>query len=183
MPKKLVHEEIKAARPALEELTGVERFPVSIYAENIRSLYNVGSIFRTADGALAEKLWLCGYTGYPPRKEIDKTALGSVLSVPWEHSEDGIPVLSGLKERGVQLVALEHTDSSVKYTEADYNFPLCVMLGNEVEGLSDQAVSMCDIAVEIPMYGLKQSLNVSVACGVMLYFLVEEFLKRKNHGK
>jgi tRNA G18 (ribose-2'-O)-methylase SpoU len=183
MPKKLVHEEVKAARPALEELAGVERFPVSIYAENIRSLYNVGSIFRTADGALAEKLWLCGYTGYPPRKEIDKTALGSALSVPWEHSEDGIPVLSGLKEKGVQLVALEHTDSSVKYTEADYNFPLCVMLGNEVEGLSDQAVSMCDIAVEIPMYGLKQSLNVSVACGVMLYFLVEEFLKRKNHGK
>jgi len=183
MPRKLVHEEIKAARPMPGELAGMERFPVSIFAENIRSLYNVGSIFRTADGVMAEKLWLCGYTGYPPRKEIDKTALGSVQSVPWEHSEHSVEVLTGLKERGVQLVALEHTDSSVKYTEAHYTFPLCVMLGNEVEGLSDQAVSMCDVAVEIPMYGIKQSLNVSVACGVILYFLVEQFLKNKNPDK
>ncbi len=179
MPRKLMHEEIKAVRPLPGDVTGLERFPVSLFAENIRSLYNVGSIFRTADGALIEKLWLCGYTGYPPRKEIDKTALGSVETVPWEHSHNGISVLSGLKDRGVQLVALEHTDSSVKYTEADYRFPLCVMLGNEVEGLSNEAVEMCDLAVEIPMYGLKQSLNVSVACGVIVYYLVEEFLKGK----
>lgn len=180
MPKKLPYEEIKMSRPTLEELAGYSRFPVHVYAENIRSLYNVGSIFRTADGTLVEKLWLAGYTGFPPRKEIDKTALGSVESVPWEHSFDGTSILQGLKEKGVQLVALEHTDSSVKYTEADYSFPLCVMLGNEVDGLSREAVDMCDLAVEIPMYGIKQSLNVSVACGVILYYLVEEFTRRSS---
>lgn len=180
MPKKLPYDEIKMSRPTLAELSGCSRFPISIFAENIRSLYNVGSIFRTADGGLAEKLWLAGYTGFPPRKEIDKTALGSVESVPWEHSFDGISILRGLKNKGVKLVALEHTDSSVKYTEADYSFPMCIMLGNEVDGLSDEAVDMCDMAVEIPMYGLKQSLNVSVACGIILYHIVGEFLKRSS---
>ena len=183
MPRKLPYEEIKTARPTMEELAGYSRFPVSVFAENIRSLYNVGSIFRTCDGALAEKLWLCGYTGFPPRKEIDKTALGSVETVPWEQSTDSLAVLRGLKGQGVQLVALEHTDSGIKYNEAPYEFPLCIMLGNEVDGLSEEAVEMCDMAVEIPMYGLKQSLNVSVACGIILYHIVEEFLRRSSAPK
>ncbi len=178
MPRKLMFDEIKSARPSIEELSGSSRFPVSVYAENIRSLYNVGAVFRTLDGAMAEKLWLCGYTGFPPRKEIDKTALGSTRTVPWEHSTDSIAVLRGLRENGVQLVALEHTDSSVRYTEAEYRFPLCIMLGNEVDGLSEEAVSMCDLAVEIPMYGIKQSLNVSVACGIIVYHVLEQYLKK-----
>ena len=183
MPRKLEYDEIKSARPTLEELAANSRFPVSVFAENIRSLYNVGSIFRTSDGALFEKLWLCGYTGFPPRKEIDKTALGSVGTVPWEHSPDSSSVLRKLKDAGVQLVALEHTDSGVKYTEAEYRFPLCVMLGNEVDGLSSEAVEMCDLAVEIPMYGIKQSLNVSVACGIIVYHVVEEYLKHSVSTK
>lgn len=177
MPRKLAYEEIKSARPSLDDLARGKRFPVSVFAENIRSLYNVGSIFRTSDGALVEKLWLCGYTGFPPRKEIDKTALGSVESVPWEHSTDSTGVLRELKARGVQLVALEHTDTSIKFNEAHYRFPLCIMLGNEVDGLSAEAVEMCDLAVDIPMYGIKQSLNVSVACGIILYHVVEEYIK------
>ncbi len=179
MPVKLSNEEIKGKRPGIVELEETERFPVAVIAENVRSLYNVGSMFRTSDGALIEKLWLCGYTGFPPRKEITKTALGSVETVPWENNTDTISIIKKLKSEGYSIVALEHTDSSVNYLEAEYKFPICLMLGNEVEGLSEEAVSLADAAVEIPMYGIKQSLNVSVAYGILVYHLIEEFRKKK----
>jgi len=182
MFRKLSDEEIKNKRPAIKDVKESERFPITVIAENIRSLYNVGSMFRTSDGAFIEKLWLCGYTGFPPRKEIDKTALGSVETVPWEHSEDTISVIKRLKSDGYLIAALEHTDSSESYLEASYNFPLCIMLGNEVEGLSEEAVSLADMAIDIPMYGIKQSLNVSVAYGIIVYHLIEEF-RRKKQGQ
>jgi len=178
MINKLTHEEIKSGRPEAEELLSAKRFPVEIVAENIRSLYNVGSIFRTSDGALIEKLWLTGYTGYPPRKEIDKTALGAVESVPWGRSEDTVEVLQHMKDRGKTIISLEHTDRSVSYNKFDYDFPLCILLGNEVGGLSHEAVAMSDYAIEIPMHGIKQSLNVSVAYGIIVYHIIEEY-KRK----
>jgi len=170
--KKLGFDEIKSARPGLEELAGAPRNPVALLLENIRSLYNVGSMFRTADGALVEKIYLCGYTGYPPRKEIDKTALGSTLSVPWEYRPDPLETAALLRRRGCQIVCLEHTDRSFPYDGAPYRFPLCLVLGNEVEGVSRELVAASDMAVEIPMYGVKQSLNVAVACGIMAYHLV-----------
>jgi tRNA G18 (ribose-2'-O)-methylase SpoU len=173
--KKLSFEEIKSSRPTIEELAKLEKFPVSVVLENIRSLYNVGSIFRTSDGVLAEKLYLCGYTGYPPRKEIDKTALGSIGSVPWEHHLDAVEVVNGLRERNYMVVSLEHTDSSIAYTEAEYRFPLCLIVGNEIEGVSEELLSITDMAIEIPMYGIKQSLNVSVAYGVVIYHVVNQF--------
>jgi len=178
MIKKLSYEDIKSKRPGLSDLSGMNRFPVTVIAENIRSLYNVGSIFRTSDGALVEKLFLCGYTGFPPRKEIDKTALGSVESVPWEHEPDTISAIKKMKSAGYRILALEHTDSSISYNEARYEFPLCLLLGNEVDGISEEAVGLCDQSVEIPMFGIKQSLNVSVAYGIMVYHLVQEFLRR-----
>lgn len=180
MARKLQYEEIKSKRPDLSELDTKKRFPVTVVAENVRSLYNVGSIFRTSDGAFIEKLWLCGYTGFPPRKEIDKTALGSVESVPWEHETDTLSVIKRLKSDGYTILALEHTDSSVNYNEAEYTFPVALLLGNEVEGLSSEAVALCDQSVEIPMYGLKQSLNVSVAYGVIVYHLVQEFCRKSG---
>ncbi|HOV08964.1 MAG: tRNA (guanosine(18)-2'-O)-methyltransferase [Spirochaetes bacterium ADurb.Bin218] len=175
--KKIPDEELKIRRPDKDELKQKSRFPIVVVAENIRSLYNVGSIFRTSDGALIEKLWLCGYTGYPPRKEIDKTALGSVDTVPWEHSCDTVSVLKNLRNEGYTIVALEHTDCSQSYDEAIYNFPLCIVLGNEVDGISDEALELCHSSVEIPMYGLKQSLNVSVAYGIIVYHLISYFKK------
>jgi len=174
MPAKLSNEEIKGKRPSMETVKESKRFPITVIAENIRSLYNVGSMFRTSDGAFIEKLWLCGYTGFPPRKEIDKTALGSVETVPWEHTEDTISVIKKLKSDGYLIAALEHTDSSKNYLEAEYSFPLCIMLGNEVEGLSAEAVNLADMAIDIPMYGIKQSLNVSVAYGIIVYHLIEK---------
>jgi tRNA G18 (ribose-2'-O)-methylase SpoU len=172
MIKKLSHQELKSARPTAEELKAMRRFPVSVLCENIRSLYNVGSIFRTSDGAGVEKLYLTGYTGYPPRGEIDKTALGSVESVPWEYRPNEFEVAHDLRKRGYRIVALEHTGRSVPYDRASYDFPLCLVLGNEVRGVTDELLSLCDMAVDIPMHGLKQSLNVTVAYGIVVYHMI-----------
>lgn len=174
---KLTYDEIFNARPKLDELKHVSRFPVSVVVENVRSLYNVGSLFRTSDGALIEKLYLCGYTGHPPRKEIDKTALGSVDSVPWEHYGDPYEIVSQLKERGYHITALEHTSHSMPYNTCEYAFPLCVVIGNEVDGVSEELIALCDSAVEIPMHGLKQSLNVSVAYGIIMYSIIDQYQK------
>ena len=178
--RKLAFEEINKTRcVSVDEVGKLERNPVIIICENIRSLYNVGSIFRTLDGIRAERLYLCGYTGYPPRKEIDKVSLGAVDSVPWEYEKDTLKVIERLKKDGIPVIALEHTDTSVNFQEFEYSFPLSVVLGNEYEGISDEVVAHCDSAVEIPMYGVKQSLNVAVACGVIGY----ELLRRLNSKK
>ena len=168
---KRTHRELKAARPGADALRSMPRFPITAVLENIRSLHNVGSIFRTSDGAGIEKLILSGYTGYPPDPKIGKTALGSVESVPWERVPNQFEAVSGLRSRGCRIIALEHTRNSVSYREAAYDFPACIVLGNEVRGITDELLGLCDMAVEIPMFGLKQSLNVSVAYGILAYHM------------
>ena len=180
MLKKISDYELKQARPSQDDLLVKVRHPVTVIAENIRSLYNVGSIFRTSDGALIEKLFLCGYTGFPPRKEISKTALGSEETVPWERCGDTLSVINKLKAAGYTICALEHTDSGTDFSMAGYTFPLCLIVGNEVEGISEDALALCDTAVEIPMYGKKQSLNVSVAYGIVVYHLINQY--RNNNA-
>lgn len=175
--RKLTFDEIFSKRPNLEQLKSFSRMPIYALVENIRSMHNVGSIFRSSDGARLAKLFLAGYTARPPRNEIDKTALGATDSVPWSFSKDPLPVIDELKEKKVQIVAVEHTSASVPYAEADYRFPLCLVMGNEVDGVSQEVVRQADIAVEIPMYGLKQSLNVSVAYGIVLYHILERYLQ------
>jgi tRNA G18 (ribose-2'-O)-methylase SpoU len=154
-----------------------ERFPVTLLVENIRSLYNVGSLFRTCDGAGVEKIYLCGYTGYPPRKEIEKSALGSTESVPWERAENILEAIDLLKEEGVTLYALEKTDHSVSYEEADYRFPAAFVVGNEVDGVTHEVLEACDSVIHLPMYGMKESLNVAVAWGVMSYHAADYYKK------
>jgi len=174
--RKLSYQEIFASRPTLAELSTKNRFPIYALCENIRSLYNVGSIFRTSDAVRLEKLYLTGYTGYPPRKEIDKTALGAVDSVEWEHFEDSHKAVYELKKRNIQIVALEHTTKSIPYDKYNYTFPFCLLLGNEVEGLSENLIQHSDASIEIPMFGLKQSLNVSVAYGIVMYHALGKLL-------
>jgi 23S rRNA (guanosine2251-2'-O)-methyltransferase len=141
--------------------------------DNIRSLYNVGSIFRTSDGALLQKLYLSGYTPAPPRKEIEKTALGSTESVPWEYVANPLDAISGLKSSGVKICVLEQTTRSIPYHNVQATeFPLCLVVGNELTGVSPEVIAAADMAVEIPMYGTKQSLNVAVAYGIALYGLL-----------
>jgi len=180
--RKLSYQEIFSTRPTLAQLASEARFPLYALCENIRSLYNVGSIFRTSDAVRLEKLYLSGYTGYPPRKEIDKTALGAAESVDWEHYEDPKDAVLELKKQDITLIALEHTSASIPFYDFEYNFPFCLLLGNEVEGLSDELIQVADVAVEIPMFGLKQSLNVAVAYGIVMYHALIKYQEMSAKG-
>lgn len=171
--RKLTHDEIARSRLSPEQLQREERFPVYVLLDNIRSLYNVGSIFRTADGARVSRLFLSGYTPRPPRKEIEKVALGATESVPWEYVQNPHPLIHDLKSRGIRLCVLEHTDASKPYTSLSRkDFPLCLVIGNEITGVSKDIIAEADDAVEIPMYGMKQSLNVAVAFGIAAFEIV-----------
>ena len=171
--RKLLHDEIAQNRLNPNEVESVKRLPIYVLLDNIRSLYNVGSIFRTSDGAFIEKIFLTGFTPYPPRPEIDKTALGATKTIPWEYYRDPMEIIPKLKADGIKIVSLEHTDSSIPYYNySPNNYPLCLVIGNEIKGIRDEILDVTDIAIEIPMYGVKQSLNVSVAYGIALFDLV-----------
>ena len=178
--RKLTFEEINERQQSAAELKKQSRNPILVVCESIRSLYNVGSIFRTSDGLRVEKIYLCGFTGYPPRKEIDKVALGAADSVPWEYNENVTEVIKKLRMNGVQVVALEHTEGSSNFQEFKYSFPTAVVLGHEYDGLSQDALDVCHSAVEIPMYGIKQSLNVATAFGIIGYELLRQYRRRMS---
>jgi tRNA G18 (ribose-2'-O)-methylase SpoU len=174
--RKLTYDEIAQQRFSPEPLKTQERLPIYLLLDNVRSLYNVGAIFRTADGARVSKIFLCGYTPSPPRKEIDKTALGATTTVPWEHFREPQTVITRLKSEGIPLYVLEQTDKSMPYyTLTRKNFPLCLVIGNEITGVSQEIISLADAAIDIPMFGMKQSLNVAVAAGIAMFDLVRIF--------
>lgn len=170
--KKLSHEEISRNRASLEKLDKVKRMPVYVLLNSIRSSYNVGSIFRTSDGVMIEKLFLCGYTPTPEKKEVIKTALGSQNSVKWEYVKDAKEVINRLKNEGVKICALELTDKSISYYNlSKTDFPICLIVGNEISGVSQELIDLCDFSIEIPQFGIKQSLNVAVAYGIAIFDL------------
>ena len=170
--RKLTHAEISTKRVPEEQIENASRLPMIVLVDNVRSLYNVGSIFRTSDGAMIEKLILGGFTPYPPRKEIDKTALGSTKSVPWEYTKHPTEIILSLKERGYKICCLELTDKSIPYSDIKTtDFPICLVIGNEINGVAKEVIELCDLAIEIPMYGIKQSLNVAVAYGIAVFEL------------
>ncbi len=164
--EKLIHEQLVLRQ---KQRSGCDRNPVTVVLNSIRSLYNVGSIFRTADGVGVEKIWLCGATGHPPRRQITKTALGAEARTPWEYRGDVVSVLTQLKKENYQIVLLEQTDESIPYQEFMPQFPVCLVLGNEIEGVDTRLLSFCDNALEIEMEGVKNSLNVAVAFGIVAY--------------
>ena len=143
-----------------------------IILENIRSLHNVGSIFRTADGAGWDKVYCCGYTGTPPDRRIEKVSLGAEEFLAWEKCEDAVVLCTKLKKAGYKIVALEQAPHAHNIFEA-VSFDDCValVLGNEVDGVTEEVLALADTCLEIPMYGQKSSLNVSVAAGIALYQL------------
>jgi tRNA G18 (ribose-2'-O)-methylase SpoU len=154
-----------------------QSYQLSVLIEDVRSLWNVGSIFRTSDGAGVEKLYLCGVSGYPPRKEISKTGLGAEQFVPWEYQTGAVSILRQLRHKKTQIVGLEHTPTSMPLSAAVSRKLLtanvCLAVGNEVMGLSAEALSMCDITCHLPMRGMKESLNVAVACGIAIYTICD----------
>jgi 23S rRNA (guanosine2251-2'-O)-methyltransferase len=179
--KKLTHDQISQNRSTLDTLHLVNKLPVYVLLDSIRSNYNVGSIFRTSDGAMIEKLYLCGYTPHPPKKEIFKTALGAIDSVNWEYVNDPKEVILKLKAQGVKICALELTESSFEYYKLeDSAFPVCLVIGNEITGVSQSLLDLCDLSIEIPQYGIKQSLNVAVAYGIAIFELRKIFDLKKS---
>jgi tRNA G18 (ribose-2'-O)-methylase SpoU len=151
------------------------RLPVAVLLDDVRSLYNVGAFFRTADGAGVEKLYLCGITGAPPKAGIAKTALGAENSVAWEHSWDPAAVVRGLRERGYEVATVETSPRAVDLFDWKPAFPVCVVFGHEVEGVRPALAEACDTHVRIPMLGSKHSLNVATAGGVVIYELLRKY--------
>ena len=162
--------------------------PVAFSAvlEDLRSLWNVGSIFRSADGAGFSRLYLCGITGTPPNKAIAKTSLGAEDVVAWGHHSHVLDFVPKLVEEGVQIVALEKTEHSIELSEALHlkklRTPLCVIVGNEVAGVSAEALALAHVTCHLPMHGVKSSLNVAVAFGIAAYQIVGTGLNHKNES-
>tara|TARA_Y100000590_G_scaffold438684_1_gene561783 strand:+ start:856 stop:1416 length:561 start_codon:yes stop_codon:yes gene_type:complete len=181
---KRTNDELKADRPTIDEVENIPRLPISILVENVRSVHNVGSIFRTADGLGAEMIYLAGYTAYPPRKDLAKTALGAENVVPWMHFENSIDAAKYILKKNISLVLIEQTYISKSIFDVKFEFPVCFIVGNEVNGVSEELSSMANLHLEIPMRGIKQSLNVSVATGVVGYELSRLYFSlRKEYFK
>jgi tRNA G18 (ribose-2'-O)-methylase SpoU len=172
--RKLKNNEL--GRISVEAFKETPKTPLIVVLDNIRSLNNVGSVFRTSDAFLIEKIYLCGITATPPNKEIHKTALGATESVDWEYQENTLDVVKKLQEEGVQVAAIEQVENSIKLHEF---MPVpgkkyAIVMGNEVKGVQQAVVNACDCCIEIPQLGTKHSLNISVSCGVVLWDLFKK---------
>jgi len=163
------------ATQAAASYDGLRPIPVSILLDNVRSLYNVGAFFRTADAAACERLYLCGITGRPPKRAITKTALGSEESVAWEHHASARDTLTQLHQRNYEIAAIETSVHSVDLFDWQPRFPVCIVFGHEVDGLGPALLELCHTHVRIPMLGRKHSLNVATAGGVVIYELLRKY--------
>lgn len=172
--RKLLNIELGRIRP--EEYASLPPSGVVLVLDNIRSAHNVGSIFRTADAFKVDKLWLCGICACPPSAEIHKSALGAEDSVPWEHRDDSLETVEWLKAEGWTIVSLEQTEGAVQLQDfrPEKGRKYALILGNEVEGVQQDVVNASDFALEIPQFGTKHSLNVSVSAGVALWQFISQ---------
>jgi tRNA G18 (ribose-2'-O)-methylase SpoU len=169
-------------RKSIEDFKKSDKTPLILVLDDIRSLHNIGSVFRTADAFLIEKIILCGITATPPNKEIHKTALGATETVTWEHHENVLEVIENLKNENVLTLAIEQVESSIflqdfKVTE---NQKYALVFGNEVYGVAQEAVAICDGCIEIPQLGTKHSLNIAVSAGIVVWDLFQKLNWPKN---
>lgn len=156
--------------------------PVCVLLENVRSLYNVGAFFRTADAVALEKLWLAGITGYPPQNMITKTALGAEETVAWEHVPEPVATIRELRTRNYEIAAIETSAHAVDLFDWQPRFPVCVLFGHETDGLTPSVAALADTHIRIPMLGRKHSLNVASAGAVVLYELLRKYRKLCSSG-
>lgn len=170
-----VRHENGSDRIALESAQNQPRFPIYGILDCLRSAHNVGSIIRTCDGANAAGLFICGYSPVPPHRHLEKTALGAVDVVPWQHFETVAEAISHAKSQGIQVLALELSDESVPLWDVELRFPVALVGGNEKDGLDAATRALCDQTVHLPMCGHKNSLNVSVAFGIALYEILRRY--------
>jgi len=166
-------------RQSAEEMKNSERLPIVVVLDNVRSAYNVGSVFRTCDAFAIEKIYLCGITASPPNREVMKTALGSTESIPWKYFKSADEAVNELKSSGYLISLVEQTDESISLEEflVKKNQKYALIFGNEVEGISQPLLSLADTAIEIPQFGIKHSFNISVSAGIVLW---DFFLKMRD---
>lgn len=172
--RKLANSELE--RKNIEEFKQADKTPLIIVLDDIRSLHNIGSVFRTADAFLIEKIYLCGITATPPNKEIHKTALGATETVTWEYAKDVLEVIDTLKKDNVAVYAIEQVENSVMLNDFQVKDgqKYALVFGNEVKGVAQDAVHLCDGVIEIPQLGTKHSLNISVSAGIVVWDLFQK---------
>jgi tRNA G18 (ribose-2'-O)-methylase SpoU len=168
-------------RKSVEEFKRSEKTPVIAVIENVRSAYNVGSLFRTADAFLLEAIYITGYTAKPPHKEIKKTALGAEDSVDWQYFANATEAIASLKAAGYKVYAVEQVVNSLQLQQVDFksNEKLAVIFGNEVTGVEQETILQCDGCIEIPQLGMKHSLNIATAAGVVLWEIVRTRMNKE----
>jgi len=156
------------------------KHPFFLVLDNIRSAHNVGSVFRTADALGLAGIHLCGYTAVPPHREINKTALGAVDTVSWRHWTSAMEAVPALRGKGIRVVAVEHTDAGIVLPDLrPADGPMAFLFGNEVDGIGDEVLAVCDAAVEVPQWGTKHSLNVAVCAGIVAWDMVMKLGRQK----
>jgi len=169
MPRKLKNIELN--RLSVDEFRKAQKLPIVAVLDNVRSMLNVGSVFRTSDAFRLDRIYLCGITAKPPHRDITKTAIGAEQSVDWVHVPSTLDAVKELKQDGFIIYGVEQTDTSVSLDEFDFSSPekRCFIFGNEVDGVDEEVVQLCDHLIEIPQMGTKHSLNISVCAGVVLW--------------
>lgn len=178
--RKLANSEL--GRMSIADFKDAEKTPLILILDDIRSLHNIGSVFRTADAFLIEKIYLCGITAVPPNKEIHKTALGATDTVAWEYNKDVLEVITSLQKENVEVWAIEQVEDSVYLQdfspEKDKKYAL--VFGNEVKGVSQEAIKLCSGTIEIPQLGTKHSLNISVSAGIVVWDIFQKYYTPAN---
>jgi 23S rRNA (guanosine2251-2'-O)-methyltransferase len=175
--RKLKNEELKRKSP--DEFRAMEKLPIVVVLDNVRSAYNVGSVFRTADAFPIDAIYLCGITGYPPHKEIAKTALGATETVKCKYIKSTLEAISELKSEGYKIYAVEQAEGSVMlddFKKQNPNFKIALVFGHEVDGVQQDVLDVCDGCIEIPQGGTKHSLNIATSAGVVLW----EFFRKSS---
>ncbi|TPD65569.1 RNA methyltransferase [Flavobacterium microcysteis] len=172
--RKLANSELE--RKSIEDFKQAEKTPIIIILDDIRSLHNIGSVFRTADAFLIEKIYLCGITATPPNKEIHKTALGATDTVAWEYAKKVLEVIDALQKENISVLAIEQVENSISLQEFEPKSgqKYALVFGNEVKGVSQEAIKKCEGTIEIPQLGTKHSLNISVSAGIVVWDLFQK---------
>lgn len=178
--RKLANSELE--RKSIDEFKSSDKTPIIIVLDDVRSLHNIGSVFRTCDAFLIEKVFLCGITATPPNKEIHKTALGATETVTWEYAKDVAEVVKQLKEEGICVQAIEQVENSVMLTDFQVvdQTKYALVFGNEVKGVSQGVVDLSDGVIEIPQLGTKHSLNISVSAGIVIWELFQQMQQKEQ---
>lgn len=178
--RKLANSELD--RKNIEEFKTSEKTPLTIILDDVRSLHNIGSVFRTSDAFLINKIYLCGITATPPNKEIHKTALGATETVEWEYVKDVVEVVKELKTKNMVVLSVEQVEQSIMLNDFQVkdNTHYALVFGNEVKGVSQEVVDLSDGVIEIPQLGTKHSLNIAVSAGIVIWDLFQQIINKKT---